>query len=320
MNSSIYAGLIAFITILILGPKLIDALHKLKYGQTIRTDGPKTHLKKTGVPTMGGLLFLTGTTVATVLFAYRSDEALIALAIVLGYGFIGFLDDFIIVKKKRNLGLKARQKLFFQIVLGVLIGLWAAQKPHIGTLIYLPWGGAWQMPVWLFVPFVSLVLVAVSNAVNITDGLDGLAAGTTAIALIPYIVLLYRSGRLDLLTFTTALLGALAGFLWFNAYPAQIFMGDTGSLALGAALGALAILTGTELFLVVIGGLFVIETLSVIIQVLHFKRTKKRVFRMAPIHHHFELLGWPETKIVIRFWMIALFFAGVGVALFLRFW
>ncbi len=320
MSISILAGFTAFIIVLISGPKLISMLHKLKYGQTVRTDGPQTHLKKSGIPTMGGVLFLTGTALSTLLFAIRSDEALIALAVVLGYGLIGFLDDFIIVKHKRTLGLKARQKLFFQITLGLIVGLWAAKEPHIGTLIYLPWGGALELSAWIFVPFVSLVLVAVSNAVNITDGLDGLAAGATSIALIPYIVLLFRTGRCDLLTFTMALLGSLIGFLWFNAYPAQIFMGDTGSLALGAALGSLAVLTGTELFLVVIGGLFVLETLSDIIQVFVFKRTGKRVFRMAPIHHHFELAGWPETKIVMCFWVVALLFAAVGLVLFLRFW
>lgn len=319
MSKSIVAGLTAFLVVLIFGPKLIGLLYKLKYGQTVRTDGPQTHLKKSGIPTMGGVLFLTATALSTLLFT-RSDEAVIVLAAVLGYGLIGFLDDFIIVKHKRTLGLKARQKLFFQIMLGLIVGLWAAKEPHIGTLIYLPWGGAWELPVWFFVPFVSLVLVAVSNAVNITDGLDGLAAGATSIALLPYIILLFRAGRGDLLTFTASLLGSLIGFLWFNAYPAQIFMGDTGSLALGAALGSLAVLTGTELFLVVIGGLFVLETLSDIIQVFVFRRTGKRVFRMAPIHHHFELSGWPETKIVMRFWAVALLFAVFGIGLFLRFW
>lgn len=320
MMSSIFAGIVSFLTVIILGPKLIDELHKLKYGQTVRTDGPSTHLKKSGVPTMGGILFLTGLTVSMLLFAYRSNEALLALAVTLGYGLIGFLDDFIIVKKKRNLGLKARQKLFFQITLGLIIGLWAANEPHIGTFIYLPWGGAWELPIWAFVPFACFVLVWISNAVNITDGLDGLSAGSTAIALLPYLILLYRMGRTDLFSFALALFASLLGFLWFNAYPAQIFMGDTGSLALGAALGVISILTGTELFLVVIGGLFVVETLSVVIQVTYFKKTGKRIFKMSPIHHHFELSGWPETKIVIRFWLIALLFAGLGLMLFLRLW
>lgn len=318
MNFSL-AGLTALLFVLITGPKLIKMLHQLKYGQTIRTDGPKTHLKKSGVPTMGGVLFLSGTALATLLFS-RSNESLILLSVVLGYGLIGFLDDFIIVKKKRNLGLKARQKLFFQILLGLIIGFWAQKQPHIGTFIFLPWGGAYEMPVLLFIPFVSFVLVAVSNAVNITDGLDGLAAGTTLIALVPYFILLLIQGRIDLLVFTTSLIGALLGYLYFNLYPAKIIMGDTGSLALGAALGGLSILTGTEFFLVIIGGVFVIETLSVIIQVSFFKRTGKRVFRMAPIHHHFELLGWKETKVVSRFWLVGCIFALFGIYLIMRIW
>lgn len=320
MNNTILAGVVSVLTVLVIGPKLIAMLHKLKYGQTIRNDGPKTHLKKSGVPTMGGVLFLTGTTLATLFFGSSSDESLLILAVVLGYGLIGFLDDFIIVRKKRNLGLKARHKLLFQVILGLLIGLWAAKEPHIGTLVYLPWGGAWEFPIWLFVPFAALVLVGASNAVNLTDGLDGLAAGTTFIALLPLAFHLYRTGRLGLLTFTVALLGGLLGFLYFNKYPARIFMGDTGSLALGAALGGLAILTGTEWFLIVIGGLFVIEVLSDIIQVLVFHKTGRRVFRMAPIHHHFELLGWPETTVVRRFYLIAFVFAVLGTVLLIRFW
>lgn len=203
---------------------------------------------------MGGLLFITGTTIATLIFARSSDEALISLAVFLGYGLIGFLDDYIIVKKKRTLGLKARYKLFFQIVLGLLIGLWAAYKPGIGTLVYWPFGGAWELPVWLFVPFAAFVLVAVTNAVNLTDGLDGLASGTVVIALLPFVLMCYRSGRIGLLTFAVALVGSLLGFLYFNRHPAKIFMGDTGSLALGAALGAISVLTGTEFFLAIIGG------------------------------------------------------------------
>ncbi|MDD2431857.1 MAG: phospho-N-acetylmuramoyl-pentapeptide-transferase [Bacillota bacterium] len=320
MTNIILAGIVSLITVLVIGPKLIGNLHKLKYGQTVRTDGPKTHLKKSGVPTMGGVLFLTGTALSTLLFARSSDEALIILAIVLGYGLIGFIDDFIIVKRKQNLGLKARHKLFFQIALGLLIGVWAANAPHIGTLVYLPFGGALELPIWLFVPFAALVLVATTNAVNLTDGLDGLAAGTVVITLLPFALVLYVSGRLGLLTFTVSLIGSLLGFLYFNRHPARIFMGDTGSIALGAALGGISILTGTELFLVIVGGLFVIEVLSDIIQVVVFKRTGRRVFRMAPIHHHFELLGWSETKVVWSFYLVALVFALIGTVLLIRLW
>ena len=320
MTNPIFAGILSLIIVLLIGPKLIGSLHKLKYGQTVRSDGPKTHLKKSGVPTIGGLLFITGTTIATLIFARSSDEALISLAVFLGYGLIGFLDDYIIVKKKRTLGLKARYKLFFQIVLGLLIGLWAAYKPGIGTLVYWPFGGAWELPVWLFVPFAAFVLVAVTNAVNLTDGLDGLASGTVVIALLPFVLMCYRSGRIGLLTFAVALVGSLLGFLYFNRHPAKIFMGDTGSLALGAALGAISVLTGTEFFLAIIGGLFVIEVLSDIIQVTVFKKTGKRVFKMAPIHHHFELLGWHETKVVGTFYLAAAVFAAIGTVLIIRIW
>lgn len=312
----LYAALLAFFIALIVGPPLIRFLRRLKLGQSIRVDGPQTHLKKAGIPTMGGILIVTAAAASTLLFTKGHVAVLYGLLATVGFSLIGLVDDFIIVVAKRSLGLKARQKLLGQLILGLVISLYALASPKLGPTLLVPFSNQiLVLPSWMFVVVATGAMVGSANAVNFTDGLDGLAAGTTAIAAVSYALLCIGLGEWELAVFAAAIAGACLGFTWFNAYPAQVIMGDTGSLGLGAALGTLAVLTGTELFLVIIGGVFVMETLSVILQVLYFRLTGGgRIFRMAPLHHHFELKGWPETKVVFRFWIIAFVFAVLGLA------
>lgn len=311
----IYAVLVAFIVLLILGRPAIRLMHQLRFGQTVRQEGPKTHLKKTGTPNMGGILIIFATFVAVLLFAGFSTDVLYALLISLGYGLIGFLDDLIKAVKRRSLGLKARHKLVGQLILGIVLALYLLNS-RSDLSIYIPFTDrTLVLAPWMAVVLVILVLTGSSNAVNLTDGLDGLAAGTSAIAAVAYALICLALGANDLAVFASAIVGACLGFIWFNSYPAQVIMGDSGAFFLGAAFGVLSILTRTELFLAIIGGVFVIEALSDIIQVTYFRLTGgKRIFRMAPIHHHFELVGWPETKVVFRFWLIGFVFALLGLA------
>ena len=309
------SALIAFGLTLLVGPRTIQYLHRLKFGQQIRSDGPQTHLKKAGTPSMGGIIILFGLTVGVVLVRQVSDHVALALFATLGFGVLGFVDDLIKIVAKRSLGLRAREKLVGQIGISLLVASYAYTRPDIGTELLIPFSeSTLSMPPLIFIIFTVIVMVGTANAVNLTDGLDGLAAGATAIAAVAFGIIAFLLGHMDLAVFAGALGGACLGFSWFNAHPAQVFMGDTGSLGLGAALGSIAVLTRTSLFLPIIGGLFVIETLSVILQVVYFKLTKgRRLFKMAPLHHHFELLGWAEPKVMIRFWLIALVFAVVGL-------
>lgn len=311
---SIYAALAAFIISLALGPSAIRLMVRLRFGQTVRQEGPKTHLKKTGTPNMGGLLIILAAFAATLLFAGSSSDILYAMLVSLGYGLIGFADDLIKAIKRRSLGLKARYKLLGQVVLGLILSLYLINSGS-DLSIYIPFTSlSFELAPWMLVVLVVLVLTGSSNAVNFTDGLDGLAAGTSAIAAAAYALICLALGAGDLAVYASAIVGACLGFIWFNSYPAQVIMGDSGAFFLGAAFAALAILTRTELFLVIIGGVFVMETLSIMIQVSYFRLTGgKRVFRMAPIHHHFELSGWPETKVVFRFWLIGFVFALLGL-------
>ncbi|KLU40445.1 MAG: phospho-N-acetylmuramoyl-pentapeptide-transferase [Limnochordia bacterium] len=315
ISSPMLAALIAFGLAVLAGPGTIYYLRRLKFGQQVRSDGPKTHLKKAGTPSMGGVLILLALAVAVVLTSSMGRDVSIALLATLGYGVIGLLDDGLKIIAKRSLGLRARDKLVGQIGIALLISLFALSQDGLNTSLIVPFvKTSIELHPVVFVIFNILVMVAASNAVNITDGLDGLAAGTTATAALAFAILAWLSGSHDLAVFFAAVAGACLGFAWFNAHPAQVFMGDTGSLGLGAALAAGAILTGTTLFLPIIGGLFVVETLSVIIQVAYFRLTKgKRVFRMAPLHHHFELGGWSETTVMIRFWLLGLVCAAVGL-------
>ncbi|MDT8901689.1 phospho-N-acetylmuramoyl-pentapeptide-transferase [Anaeroselena agilis] len=313
MQNLLYPAAAAFLIALALGPVLIPVLRRLKFGQSIREEGPQRHLAKAGTPTMGGILILVALTVPALIFAGKSAEVWLALFVTLGHGLIGFLDDYIKVVLKRNLGLKAREKILGQIIMAVALAYIATTWFGRGTDLWIPFLGANIDFGPLYYVLIFLVLIGTTNAVNLTDGLDGLAAGTTTIAAAAYAVIALAFGKQPLAAFCLALAGATLGFLRYNAHPAKVFMGDTGSLALGGALAAVAVLTKTELLLVVVGGVFVIEALSVIIQVISFKSTGKRVFRMSPIHHHFELGGWSETKVVAVFWLAGAVFAALGL-------
>ena len=311
------SAVVAAACVLLTGPFFIPLLHKLKFGQSIREEGPKSHQAKSGTPTMGGVMIILGITVATLVAAPLTPEVLLALFIMLGHFVLGFLDDYIKVVKKRNLGLKARQKLLGQIIIAIVTMIVGTRMLGIDTTVWVP---VLNMDVnigWGYYLLVLFVLVRGSNAVNLTDGLDGLASGTVAIACSCYAVvcLLLQPAHVGLAIFSVAVVGACLGFLRFNAHPAKVFMGDTGSLALGGAFAALGILTHTEVLLAVIGLIFVCEALSVIIQVISFQPPGKRVFRMSPIHHHFELGGWSEWKVVTVFWAVGLLAGVVGLSM-----
>lgn len=310
-----YAGIIALVLSLILGPLFIPILRRMKFGQSIREEGPQRHQAKAGTPTMGGIIILVALTIPLLLFYNHKPEIWLALFVTLGHGLIGFLDDFIKVVLKRNLGLKAKQKLFGQIIMAIALSYLAAHSLGRGTDLWIPLWGINIDFGSLYYVLIFLVLVGTTNAVNLTDGLDGLAAGTTVIAASCYSVICYAFAKPELAGFAAAVAGACLGFLRYNSYKARVFMGDTGSLALGGALASLAVMTKTELLLVLLGGVYVIETLSVIIQVLSFKLTGKRVFKMSPLHHHFELLGWKETKVVKVFWGAGLLFGLTALAI-----
>lgn len=292
---------IAFIFSLILGPIFIPILHKLKFGQNIRKEGPKSHQKKAGTPTMGGLIFFISVA-ATILIAGPkfSDQKMIILYSFLAFGFIGFLDDMLKIIHKDNLGLKAGQKMILLLAFSVALAVYGYMK--IGTDILIPFAGGFKFNIGIiYIPFIIVYYAAVTNAVNLTDGIDGLATSVTIIVLTFFTIVAFKTGQKDVAVFAIALCGALLGFLKYNAFPAKIFMGDTGSLALGGAIGTIALMLKMELWVVIVGLMYVIETLSVIIQVTSFKMTGKRVFKMAPIHHHFEQCGWSEVKIVTVF-------------------
>lgn len=313
-RSLIAAGISLVISILI-GPIAISNLRKLKAGQVIRDDGPKSHMKKSGTPSMGGVIIIVSLLLGSAAATPGYSMLPWALFITTGCGLVGMLDDYISIVSHRSLGLRARQKILFQLIFGLILGAWAYSNPNIGSEIIIPFsdGRMIDLGIW-YIPFVMLVLVSSANAVNLSDGLDGLAAGTMAIASFAYVAVSSSLGHSEGGAFAGAVGGACLGFIWWNAYPAAIFMGDTGSLALGAALASMAVLTRTELLLLVIGGVYVAEAMSDVIQVAYFKLTGKRVFRMAPIHHHFELKGVPEPKIVVRFWIVAAFLAALGFA------
>jgi phospho-N-acetylmuramoyl-pentapeptide-transferase len=303
MHELLYAAGVSLAVSLVLGPVIIPVLKRLKFGQSIRQEGPESHYAKAGTPTMGGVIILAALLVAALLFAGTEREVWLALFVTLGHGLIGFADDFIKIALKRNLGLTAKQKLLGQIIMAVALAYIATNYMGRGTDLWIPLLNANIDFGLLYYVLIFLVLVGTTNAVNLTDGLDGLAAGTTTVAALAYAVISLSFGKASLAIFCVALAGAALGFLKFNAHPAKVFMGDTGSLAMGGALAAVAVMTKTELLLIIVGGVFVVEALSVIIQVISFKTTGKRVFRMSPIHHHFELAGWSENKVVAVFWL-----------------
>lgn len=324
MMSSLLSFAAALVVTLVFGPVFIPWLRTLKFGQEIREEGPKWHKKKSGTPTMGGIMFIAGMAIAilatTIIFTVNGNftttfaKCIILFVISLGFGIIGFVDDYIKVVKKRNLGLTAAQKFIMQVVLAAVyvVAMYAMKELH--TEIKIPFTGIeWEMPVWLYIPFVMFVIVGVVNAVNLTDGLDGLASSVTAVVGIFFALVSYiKFSEVGVTVFSAALVGGLIGFLFYNKYPAKVFMGDTGSLFLGAAVALTAIDMGLPILLIPVGFIYFAETLSVIMQTAYFKYTKKkygegrRIFKMSPLHHHFEMCGWSEKKIVAVFTFITI--------------
>ena len=321
---TIYASLTAFFICFLLGPWMIRKLADMQVGQYIRDDGPKSHFEKAGTPTMGGTLIILSLTAAILLWSDLTNYYVwIVLFVIIGYGTIGFIDDYLMQVKKQSKGLTVRNKLLLQGIVALITGFLVYVTPDFSTQVTIPFFKNIRPDFgWGYIIFAAFVIVGASNAVNLTDGLDGLAIGPVIIAASTYMIFAYVTGHVkiagylqlnyvpgtgELTIFCGALVGAGLGFLWFNSYPAEIFMGDVGSLSLGAFLGTIAVITKQEILLILVGGIFVIEALSVIFQVGFFKMTSgKRIFKMAPLHHHFELKGWPEPKVIVRFWIIAI--------------
>jgi phospho-N-acetylmuramoyl-pentapeptide-transferase len=332
MTRVLVAALVALIVSIVVGPKFIDFLRRNEFGQSIREEGPQHHAAKQGTPTMGGLMILFAATIAFLPMTHFRLPALTVLFATLACGAIGFLDDFIKLTHSRSLGLKGRWKLLLLALVTVVVAI-VAHRLKLSTHLYVPIAD-WSIPLsYGWYPFLFLIIAGAANGTNLADGVDGLAAGTGIIALFTFtammIVSYVRSStnpanrnltKLDLAIIGAALIGAAIGFLWYNAFPAEVFMGDTGSMAFGGAIATFAIMTKTELLLVLIGGVFVIQALSVMIQVVAFKYLGRRVFLMAPIHHHFEMKAWSETKIMVRFWIVGGILGSAGFALFYRYY
>jgi phospho-N-acetylmuramoyl-pentapeptide-transferase len=310
------AGTASLLMCLFLSPKFIEFLRAREFGQNIREEGPQGHQTKAGTPTMGGIIIFLAITVPYVLLSKRDWQSVGVFGAAISCALLGFADDYTKIVRRRSLGLRARTKL--AVTIAISLGLWwiATQKANIGPTIQLRIVDASVDLGPLFPVFIYLVVAGTTTAVNFTDGLDGLAAGCAAIVLLAYIGITFILGDSDLSLLAGCLVGACIGFLWFNSFPASIFMGDTGSLGLGGAIAGLAIMTNTEVLLVLLGGIFVIEVLSVMIQVFSFQVFRKRVFLMAPIHHHFELQAWSETKIILRFWIVAAACGAIGFVVY----
>ena len=341
MLSSLFAGsqyptYLVFVAVFVAGlitaaimPAFIRVMRKDGIGQQVRADGPQTHLVKQGTPTMGGVIMLVGIMLTVLLLARWTPDLILCVVATIATGLLGLLDDIESVSHGRSLGLTPSQKMAGLIVISVAFCLFAVNWVGIAPTVTFPGGlvidlgvltstiAGVQVP-WLYVLFVFLLLAGLSNAVNLTDGLDGLAGGTVMVVMLAMAMVAFSYDEINLAVFAGACAGACVGFLWHNGYPASIFMGDTGSLALGAGFAALAVLTKTEVTSLVMGGLFICEALSVMLQVISFKTTGKRIFLMAPLHHHFEKKGWSETKVVIRFWIVSAMFAAVGFALYFQ--
>jgi len=314
MERVAFSAALAAVLMLLLGYWGIPRLRELRLRQSIREEAPVRHQSKAGTPTMGGILILVAVIIATLAVSRPLPLGVtFALVVMVGYGCVGGLDDLLGIRRQRNLGLRARERLTVQILLAALVAFYVARRPELGTALTLPWLGEWDLG-WAYVVFAILYVVGFANAVNLTDGLDGLAGGTVAIASGAYAAIAMRVGQPELAILASALAGACLGFVWFNAHPAAVIMGDVGSNALGAVLAAIAIITKTELTLFLVGLVFVLEAASVILQVAYFKSTGgKRLFRMSPLHHHFELSGWSETQTVTRLWLVAAFAALFGL-------
>jgi phospho-N-acetylmuramoyl-pentapeptide-transferase len=329
---SIFAVLTALIITLLIGSWFIRKLKELQIGQYIREDGPQSHFSKAGTPTMGGMMIILTAVATTMLWTDLNNPYIWLLVIVIaGFGLIGFLDDYLKIVKKNNRGLSGRAKLIWQTAIALAVAFCLYYTPGFNTTLTFPFFKQLQPDLkWGFIPLAVFIIVGAANAVNLTDGLDGLAIGPVTIAAGVYMILCYLAGNKIIATylqipyipgvgelsiFMGALVGAGIGFLWFNSYPAQVFMGDVGALALGGVLGTVALAAKQEFLLAIVGGIFVVEALSVIIQVSFFKVSNgKRVFRMAPLHHHFELKGWPEPKVIVRFWILSLILALISLS------
>ncbi|MBZ4644974.1 MAG: phospho-N-acetylmuramoyl-pentapeptide-transferase [Petroclostridium sp.] len=313
MINIIASVLISFFVCLILGPFLIPILRRLKFGQSILEIGPQWHAKKSGTPTMGGIIFIIGIAIAT-LFLARDDKVTILLLTAIAFGIIGFIDDFIKVVLKRNLGLTASQKFTAQTLVAVAFSVFLFNAGFVNTELYIPFfSGVINLEWWLYIPFTVFVLLGTVNSVNLTDGLDGLAAGITVVVSIFFTVAAFAFKDYNTAAFAAAITGGCMGFLLFNAHPAKVFMGDTGSLFLGGAISVIAIVLKLHFLLIIVGGIYLIETLSVILQVISFKLTGKRIFKMSPLHHHFELAGWKETRVVTVFVIATIILSFIGL-------
>ena len=311
------AGTASLLMCLFLSPKFIEFLRRREFGQNIREEGPEGHKTKAGTPTMGGVIIFTAIAVPFLALSHRDWESLGVFGAAVACALLGFADDYTKIVKRRSLGLRARTKLVVTVAISVGLRWVATQKANIAPTVLIRPGDVSVDLGPFFLVFIYLVVAGTTTAVNFSDGLDGLAAGCCAIVLLAYIGITFIStGEHDLTILAACLVGACIGFLWFNSFPASIFMGDTGSLGLGGAIAGLAIMTQTEVLLILLGGIFVIEVLSVVIQVFSFQRFRKRVFLMAPIHHHFELQGWSETKIILRFWIVAAAFGAIGFVVY----
>jgi phospho-N-acetylmuramoyl-pentapeptide-transferase len=326
------AALVALIVSIVVGPKFVEFLRRNEFGQHIRAEGPEHHFAKQGTPTMGGLMILFAATVAFLPVSHYRLQALTVFFVTLACGAIGFVDDFIKLTRSRSLGLSGRWKLLLLAGVTAVVAV-VARHLHLSTDVYVPIANVSVPLSWAWYPFLFLIIAGAANGTNLADGVDGLAAGTGIIAIFTFtammVVSFVRSSpnpahrnltKLDLAIIGAALIGAAIGFLWYNAFPAEVIMGDTGSMAFGGAIAAFAIMTKTELLLLLIGGIFVIEALSVMIQVFTFKYLGRRVFLMAPIHHHFEMKAWSETKIMVRFWIVGGILCAAGFALFYRYY
>jgi phospho-N-acetylmuramoyl-pentapeptide-transferase len=310
------AGTASLLICVFLSPKFIEFLREREFGQQIREEGPQEHHAKAGTPTMGGIIIFTAIAVPFLLLTNRDARSLTVFGVAMACALLGFADDYTKLVKRRSLGLRGRTKLVVTVL--IAIGLWlaASEGAELGDTLSLRIVDAQIDLGYLYPVLIYFVVAGTTSAVNLTDGLDGLAAGCVSIVLLAYIAITFTNRQTDLALVAGCLVGACVGFLWFNSFPASIFMGDTGSLGLGGAIAAMAVMTKTEVLLIILGGIFVIEALSVLIQVFSFQAFRKRIFLMAPIHHHFELLAWSETKIILRFWIVAAVCAAIGFTLY----
>lgn len=309
-----FTAMIGFLIVIILGPIFIPMLARFKFGQTVRDEGPQSHLAKNGTPTMGGVMMIVAILITGLTRATISKGLIVGLICIVGFGFVGFLDDFIKIKMKRSLGLKAYQKIILQFALSLYIAYYQYSASPSATQLVIPFTNhIINLGIW-YIPFMMIFIIGTVNAVNLTDGLDGLASGVTLIVSCFFVLFAVSISNSDVAILAAATAGACLGFLGFNSYPAKVFMGDTGSMALGGAVVAFATLTNSPLIIIIVGFIYLAEALSVMIQVTYFKLTNgKRIFKMAPLHHHFEQCGWPETRVVFVFWIVTVVLCWIGV-------